>query len=398
MADDSPTPYVEWRNEQCIVLPASLRSNCTNPKYTDLGVTYNYDTQSCNITDEFCKRYGLQFVGNDVGNDCNLPIGQQIAEFLFGETVCRGLIQVFDPNQYNSCADEDGDDASEFIKAMTILGAAIVTIGAIAITIATAGAAAEAFVGAAAVIGEAIGVATATATTVAVETAVVAGVVAGTEVAVAGAVAGAVIGTEVAVAGAVIGTEVAVETVVLGTVETLLNAAVDATLDYAVAHPLIVGVGAVGGATMGHFASSQFCQKKCDPGYHKVAGVCWLNSPTYYRGGPSMPRKRGCPDGTRDDGTSCWDDWSCSTSCDWDWDWSDGGFCHTSCSGCGCIKQNLFDRQTCDGGDYEAGLCYASCDPGYRGEAFLCWDNRLLSYVPDYFHTSRNTPFGTKNN
>lgn len=60
----------------------------------------------------------------------------------------------------------------------------------------------------------------------------------------------------------------------------------------------------------------------------------------------TMPRKQPCPRGMRDDGTSCWEDWKCS------------GF-PLKCSGCGCIKKTLMQRQACDEGqELRAGLCY----------------------------------------
>jgi len=67
-----------------------------------------------------------------------------------------------------------------------------------------------------------------------------------------------------------------------------------------------------------------------------------------------------CDPGQRDDGTSCWDDLKCDTWCDSHWNWDDGGFCHTRCKGCGCIKKNRFDRLMCPNGYYKfGGMCYA---------------------------------------
>ena len=133
--------------------------------------------------------------------------------------------------------------------------------------------------------------------------------------------------------------------------------------------------------------------RPCASGLRDDGTSCWKDS--YGRGAGRIPDKAGCPNGWRDDGTSCWEDLSCNT---WDdgfyntsWGrWGCDGPCNdktylwggytgcndcyrtwipvlkTSCSGCGCIKQNLFDRQTCNGNEEKNGaLCYPKCDAGY---------------------------------
>ena len=74
-----------------------------------------------------------------------------------------------------------------------------------------------------------------------------------------------------------------------------------------------------------------------------------------------IPELRPCTDGQRDDGTSCWEDLKCSTHCDGNWNWKDGGWCHTKCGGCGCIKKTRFQRMYCpEGYEYDGvGMCYA---------------------------------------
>jgi len=111
--------------------------------------------------------------------------------------------------------------------------------------------------------------------------------------------------------------------------------------------------------------SGGLCQPSCnDAGFtKKYGGICY-NDHVDTNLLIKIPNKNACPNGQRDDGTSCWEDFSCSTHCDSNWNWNDGGFCHTNCGGCGCIKTNLFDRQYCDTGyDLIAGMCYAQSRP-----------------------------------
>jgi hypothetical protein len=116
------------------------------------------------------------------------------------------------------------------------------------------------------------------------------------------------------------------------------------------------------------------CRKTCPAGTNQTVVRCEKGS--YGRGVGRIPDKAGCPGGWRDDGTSCWEDFKCNTWCDGNWNWSDGGFCHTQCSGCGCIKQTLFDRQVCNADEEKQGsLCYKKCAAGYYGDGPVCYSN-----------------------
>lgn len=78
------------------------------------------------------------------------------------------------------------------------------------------------------------------------------------------------------------------------------------------------------------------CYEQCDPGYHGIATTCWADTMNI---GPGMLAEAkscsemGLGNDYRDDPLTCWKDLKCSTYCDGNWDWSDGGFCHTKCSG-----------------------------------------------------------------
>jgi hypothetical protein len=102
-----------------------------------------------------------------------------------------------------------------------------------------------------------------------------------------------------------------------------------------------------------------------DSRYRDDGTSCWLD--TYGRGAGRIPNKAGCDNGQRDDGTSCWEDWKCNTSCPGGGPWWNVANCRTECSGCGCIKKNLFDRQYCNDDEEKWGaLCYPKCRQGYH--------------------------------
>jgi hypothetical protein len=115
--------------------------------------------------------------------------------------------------------------------------------------------------------------------------------------------------------------------------------------------------------------SKYFCQRKgglkvspmdCPPDMDRYGLHC------YHKGVDTsqllkIPTLSPCPPGTRDDGTSCWEDFKCRTKTTSKWDASKGGFFRTTCSGCVCIKKTKFQRLQCPNGYYSdgVGMCYA---------------------------------------
>jgi hypothetical protein len=99
MVDGEPDiQFTVWDSvkKQCMSADYAMRKLCglNQLKYDpQLGV--------CEMTEALCKRKGAQWDASK--KDCYVKKGQQIAEFIFGETITRGLIQVFDPDQYNKC-------------------------------------------------------------------------------------------------------------------------------------------------------------------------------------------------------------------------------------------------------------------------------------------------------
>lgn len=114
----------------------------------------------------------------------------------------------------------------------------------------------------------------------------------------------------------------------------------------------------------------------CPSNMRDTGTDCWLD--TYANGVGKIPNKAPCStwnSSWRDDGTSCWEDWTCHTnpiSCHSLADCLSGNGCgctggDTQCSGCGCIKKTLMDRQSCDSGYTNiSGLCYKNCKDGYE--------------------------------
>ena len=119
--------YVEWRNNQCIIVAPTLRSGCE-----DAGLPYDKTRQVCTLSKAYCLEKGLEPVTNNDGSqDCKLNDGQNIAEMIFGTTVTRGLIQVFDIRQYKPCSkgDFDFNNVPETLKPILMINPLYSTIG-----------------------------------------------------------------------------------------------------------------------------------------------------------------------------------------------------------------------------------------------------------------------------
>ena len=145
------------------------------------------------------------------------------------------------------------------------------------------------------------------------------------------------------------------------------------------------------------------CYPTCKAGYNGVLDRCWANIQKVNIVG-RMPDKAGCPNGWRDDGTSCWDDlkttgggcrggntYECGRlrgafGEDWGPKWCTAPIqCDpVVTTGSGTIKLNLFQRQSC-GADEDMidGLCYKKCGAGMEhvpGAPYDCRTIGDLSY------------------
>lgn len=94
--------YSEWdeQNQVAYVRQSAMR---TFAEQLGNGCTYNKQTRVPNITEAFCRSNGLDYANGQ----CKYAEGQEIAEMIFGKTFIRGLTQVFDVKQYESCSDKE---------------------------------------------------------------------------------------------------------------------------------------------------------------------------------------------------------------------------------------------------------------------------------------------------
>jgi len=101
----SPDKYAEYKsnllNGICVLSNPSLRSLCDLSK-----LNYNTEDGLCKVTKEYCLMKGSDWKNDD----CHISQGQDIAELIFGTTIVRGLIQIFDPKQYEPCKADEKDD------------------------------------------------------------------------------------------------------------------------------------------------------------------------------------------------------------------------------------------------------------------------------------------------
>ena len=117
--------YVQWvkddSNSYCKYTSFAMKMSCE-----DKGLPYDYDKEICRITPEYCQGKAVDYYTESDGlGNCKIGTGQEFAEMILGTTLVRGLIQVFDPGQYESCPDgwHDGANLPQDLK--TAIGAAL---------------------------------------------------------------------------------------------------------------------------------------------------------------------------------------------------------------------------------------------------------------------------------
>jgi hypothetical protein len=93
--------YREFKDGKCIIADSTVRKTCD-----DMDIPYDIQTGICNINENYCNTKGAEWRKNEKINneyDCVIPLEQKVFETIFGETITRGLKQVFDPDQYKGC-------------------------------------------------------------------------------------------------------------------------------------------------------------------------------------------------------------------------------------------------------------------------------------------------------
>lgn len=99
--DNSIYVYSEWVNNTCQLASYSMKAVCeTN------HINYDKSTGTCSIDENYCLRKGASWKDGE----CYISPGQKLAETIFSATVVRGLDQIFDPAQYESCNSDETDD------------------------------------------------------------------------------------------------------------------------------------------------------------------------------------------------------------------------------------------------------------------------------------------------
>ena len=118
--------YYEFKDNVCQVRPSVMKSHCEG---LGEGVTYNIDTGSCYLTPQYCQRYGSILSRGD----CNINKGQQIAEAIFGKTLTRSIVNIFDfKNNYEKCP--PGTNEPNELNALNVIpGLGLAATGAIAL-------------------------------------------------------------------------------------------------------------------------------------------------------------------------------------------------------------------------------------------------------------------------
>lgn len=101
--------YKEFRDGKCVLSDSTIRAACDSAK-----LEYDQVKGICKIDEAYCKTKGAKWKLNKSINetDCTIPTDQKVLEAIFGTTVVRGLIQVFDKDQYESCG-YDGEFKNE---------------------------------------------------------------------------------------------------------------------------------------------------------------------------------------------------------------------------------------------------------------------------------------------
>ena len=85
-------------SKTCQIRPTIMRQKCES---MGLGVTYNMDTGICNLSQQYCTRYGAD--NGLINGDCSISTGEQIADMIFGTSFVHSLVNIFSLQGYTPC-------------------------------------------------------------------------------------------------------------------------------------------------------------------------------------------------------------------------------------------------------------------------------------------------------
>ena len=325
--DNSNKYYAEWSNDtyggSCILASSTVRAACEENQ-----LSYNIETGLCDINETYCKMKGADWLPNPVINmhDCVIPDGQKFLEVIFGTTVVRGIKQLF--QEFGPCADNE-EMISASGKALTFgtprcypkcnndFKSDGVSMCYKQYTNFSDQPPANLHRDSYPLPGKSI-----------------------------------------------------------GTCPDGYDNIASICYEKCTSNEERVGI---------------MCREKCKSGTREYGGLCYegdgdIASTLTYTRSATTPNKAPCDPGQNDDGTSCWEPYVCKQGGYNNYSWGlvncngdgPGNRCYKTwiptldCSGCGCIKKDLFARQFCNSGELIGGLCYAECRSGFYKSALNC--------------------------
>ena len=118
---DEKNPYApgrKWsdKSNKCFSLDPVMKGICEQNH-----MEYNIDTGICDITADMClTKDGVPEPSDRTGNqfveECRVSIGIEVCAAILGDTICKGLDQIFNPNQYYPCDSDEIDNGLMCMK------------------------------------------------------------------------------------------------------------------------------------------------------------------------------------------------------------------------------------------------------------------------------------------
>lgn len=97
-------PYTEFKDGKCYLASPGMKEVCKDLKDKVLGgaknsVNYNEETGMCDISQEYCRTKGVQWLYNsNIGEyDCGTTTTQKVFEVIFGDTITRAFNRFYMP-------------------------------------------------------------------------------------------------------------------------------------------------------------------------------------------------------------------------------------------------------------------------------------------------------------